>query len=270
MRLSYSKLQTYRQCALRYRLTYLDRLPRRPRRLFRAARRVHAALMRWLVYARRGEPLWSEVEQAYRLAWGVALPAEADRDYAEGLALLRQFHEANRGRPCTPVLLEHRFQVQVGTHLLTGAVDRVDALPSGYEVIDYKLDREPRTQAEVDTDLQLGLYHLALERGEGIRADALTLYFLRGNHRRTTTRSPGQAAELARWVEHAGDSMERARHFAPCAGPHCAGCDFRALCPEHGGTLLAAPPRPAGQLALPPMERDAPPRSPQLTLPFAP
>ena len=52
MRLSYSKLNTYRQCPLRYRFTYLDRLPRRPRRTFRAATRLHRALMAWLAYAR--------------------------------------------------------------------------------------------------------------------------------------------------------------------------------------------------------------------------
>src|SRR6476620_10459359 len=65
MLLSYSKLNTYQQCPLRYRFTYLDRLPRRPRRLFRTAKRVHHALMSWLVYARSGQPSLSEALRTY-------------------------------------------------------------------------------------------------------------------------------------------------------------------------------------------------------------
>ncbi|HEU4754243.1 MAG TPA: PD-(D/E)XK nuclease family protein, partial [Armatimonadota bacterium] len=144
MRLSYSKLNTYRQCPLRYRFTYLERLPRRPRRLFRAARRIHHALMRWLTYARTGAPRWEEVKTAYDAAWGVLQdPALTEtRDYQEGLQILQEYHAANVERVCRPVFLEHKFSVPVGPHVLVGALDRVDATDSGYEVIDYKLDRE--------------------------------------------------------------------------------------------------------------------------------
>src|SRR2546423_1975830 len=88
MHLSYSKLNTYRQCPLRYRFTYLDRLPRRPRRLFRAARRIHAALMYWLTYARKGTPRWEEVAAAYQAAWGTTDPeVRASREYEERLQI---------------------------------------------------------------------------------------------------------------------------------------------------------------------------------------
>src|SRR5438045_1100133 len=157
MRLSYSKLNTYRQCPMRYRFTYLDRLPRRPRRLFRAARRIHHALMRWLVYARNGSPRWDEVRAAYDSAWGALQDPSvtASPDYQEGLEILREYHAANLERPCQPVLLEHKFTVPVGGHVLVGQIDRVDTSASGYEVVDYKLDREVRSQETVDSDLQL-------------------------------------------------------------------------------------------------------------------
>jgi DNA helicase-2/ATP-dependent DNA helicase PcrA len=240
VRLSYSKLNTYRQCPLRYRFTYLERLPRRPRRLFRAARRIHHALMRWLTYSRAGVPRWDDVRAAYDSAWGaIQDPAVTEtRDYQEGLEILEAYHAANLERPCRPVLLEHKFSVPVGGHVLIGAMDRVDATDSGYEVIDYKLDREIRSQEEVDSDLQLGLYHLALREGEGIAAEALTLYFLRHNILRTTTRSPEATSELIRWVGATGDDISRDRRWSPCVGDHCGGCDFRASCPAHTGQEL--------------------------------
>jgi len=246
VRLSYSKLNTYRQCPLRYRFTYLERLPRRPRRLFRGARRIHHALMRWLTYARSGTPVWADVVAAYDRAWSAAPeafggPPEQSSDYQEGLEILRRFHEANLDRPCRPVHLEHRFAVPLGSHLLEGTIDRVDATETGFEVIDYKLDRELRSQAEVDSDLQLGLYQVGLERGQGICPDALTLYFLRHNLARTSVRSAAESAELAQWARATGDDIERESAWLPCAGEHCRGCDFRARCPAHTGEELPPP-----------------------------
>lgn len=281
MRLSYSKLNTYRQCPLRYRFTYVDRLPRRPRRLFRAARRIHHALMRWLTYSRSSQPRWDDVRAAYESAWGAVQDPTVveERDFQEGLQILHDFHAANVERPCRPVLLEHKFSVPLGPHLLVGALDRVDATDSGYEVIDYKLDRELRTQEMVDEDLQLALYHLALEEGQGITPDALTLYFLRHNIQRTTTRTPAQSAELARWVIATGDEISRQREWRPCVSEQCGGCDFRAVCPAHTGAPLPPPtPQPAatGQLALAlgesrhtTAEHDASEFAEQLTLPLS-
>lgn len=281
MRLSYSKLNTYRQCPLRYRFTYVDRLPRRPRRLFRAARRIHHALMRWLTYSRTSQPRWEDVRAAYESAWGAVQDPTVteERDFQEGLQILQEFHEANVDRPCRPVLLEHKFAVPLGPHVLVGALDRVDATDSGYEVIDYKLDRELRTQEMVDEDLQLALYHLALEEGQGITPEALSLYFLRHNIQRTTTRTPKQSAELMKWVIATGDEISRQREWRPCVGEQCVSCDFRAVCPAHTGEPLPPPtarPAESGQLALALLEPGAPERhSPrvhsteQLTLPLS-
>jgi len=233
MHLSYSKLNTYRQCPLRYRFTYQDRLPRRPRRLFRAARRIHAALMSWLTYARHGTPSLVEVLHAYDRAWDADRHPEVrdTREYAEGEEILRDFHIANSERPCAPVFLEQKFAIQLADHRLTGAIDRVDAAESGYEVIDYKLDRELRTQREVDEDLQLAIYHLALREANGIDPEALSLYFLRHNIKVTTTRSAGEIQELKGWVQAMGDRITTERRWEPCPGHWCAHCDFRAYCP---------------------------------------
>lgn len=286
MRLSYSKLNTYRQCALRYRFTYLDRLPRRPRRLFRAARRIHYALMRWLTYARSGAPRWEEVLAAYDSAWGALQEPELrdTRDYQEGLEILRAYHDANVERPCQPVFLEYKFQVPIGGHLLEGQLDRVDATDSGYEVIDYKLDRELRAQAEVDSDLQLGLYQLGLQEAHGIHPETLTLYFLRHNVQRTTVRTVEQSAELGRWVAATGNDITADRHWSPCVGDHCGGCDFRAVCPAHTGREIGPPPVRAVRLdaQMPLLLPDADPapvaatfagmvdREEQLSLPLSP
>ena len=152
MQLSYSKLQTFRQCPLRYRFTYLDRLPRRPRRLFRAGRRVHAALMRWLTYARKGMPVWDEVEAAYAAAWDAAESPElrATREYEEGLEILKSFHESNAGTSCNPVMLEQKFRFALGPHVVCGAIDRVERAAWGEIGGSGELGRAPFASPIVD------------------------------------------------------------------------------------------------------------------------
>jgi RecB family exonuclease len=243
MLLSYSKLNTYRQCPLRYRFTYHDRLPRRPRRLFRAARRVHAALMTWLTYARDGNPSLTAVLQAYDRAWDAERQPEVRdlREYLEGEQILREFHEANRERPCAPVFLEQKFEISLADHRLTGAIDRVDAGEIGYEVIDYKLDRELRTQRAIDEDLQLGIYHLALREAHGIEPEALSLYFLRHNIKMTTSRSAADIGELRGWIAESGDRITHERQWTACPGEWCTHCDFRSYCPAVSPEPLPVP-----------------------------
>jgi putative RecB family exonuclease len=270
MLLSYSKLHIYRQCPLQYRFIYHDRLPRRPRRLFRAARRLHAALMTWLTYARHGTPSYAAVLQAYDQAWDAGRQPEVRdlREYVEGEEILREFHQANSDRPCAPVFLEQKFDVQLGGHRVTGAIDRVDAMESGYEVIDYKLDRELRGQREVDEDLQLGIYHLAMREAHGIHPEALSLYFLRHNVKLTTARTVAEIEELGRWIAAMGDRILSERQWTPCPGHWCAHCDFRAYCPAVSSEPLPVPAASSGarQAPLPLVVQEAPSMETQLLL----
>ena len=270
MLLSYSKLQTYRQCPLRYRFTYLDRLPRRPRRLFRMAKRLHHALMTWLVYARSGQPSLAEALRTYEHAWGVAEQPEArdTREFLEGVELLQAFHEANIGRPCCPAYLEQKFEIDAGGHRLTGILDRVDLTEDGFEVIDYKMDREWRSQAEVDADLQLGIYALAIREMHGVLPDALSLYFVRHNLKVTTTRSRAQAAELAHWITQTGAELATTQRWEPNPGEWCGGCDFRAICPVFTGHEIPPDRGSEEQIAL--LLGESAPESRQLSLKLAP
>jgi RecB family exonuclease len=242
--LSYSKLKIYRQCPLRYRFTYVDRLPRRPRKLFRAARRIHHALMTWFVYAKEGRPSLEEALRAYDRAWGPEVERDPDtlRDYQEGREIVNAFHEFNKDLPCAPAYLEHKFELPVGAHVVSGVIDRVELTEQGFEVIDYKLDRELRTSREVADDLQLAIYDLALSEVHGVAPDALSLYFVRHNAKVTAEgRGRADAARLKAWIQECGDSISQDRDWSPRPGEHCSGCDFRAYCPAVNDKPLPLP-----------------------------
>jgi len=53
MQVSYNKLKTFGECALKYRLAYIERVPRPPIGTLGFQRRLHAALAQYHHFARR-------------------------------------------------------------------------------------------------------------------------------------------------------------------------------------------------------------------------
>jgi RecB family exonuclease len=202
--------------------------------------------MTWLVYARDGRPSLEEALRAYDRAWGPETSADpaAARDFQEGREILNAFHEFNKDLPCAPAYLEHKFHIPAGAHTVSGIIDRVELTERGFEVIDYKLDRELRGQREVEEDLQLGIYDLALREAQGVTPESLSLYFVRHNAKVSAdARSRAETVRLKRWIEETGDAITAGSDWEPRPGEWCAGCDFRAYCPEVSENPLPVPRR---------------------------
>jgi RecB family exonuclease len=232
MQLSYSKVRTYRECPLKYRFTYVEKLPKPPRP-FTLATRMHHALNAYHLYARPGQPNFEEMVRRYDEAWDIARRPEVreDRQYREGLALLEQYHQNVGPTIQPPLMLERRVKLPLGPHTLHAVIDRVDMTEAGPEVIDYKMARELPAQETVDSDLQLGIYHVALEETEGMPPAQLSLYFLRHGRKLSTHKTPGESRALLGELIETADGITRDRRWDPCPGDACQTCDFWAYCP---------------------------------------
>src|SRR5207302_6137796 len=145
MRLSYSKLKTFEGCALKYRLAYIERLPRPPIRSLAFQRRIHSALASYHLYAKRdGTVHLDQLLDKYDEVIG-ANEDSGVRDtpaYQEGREILRLYYEREQQTGRVPAYLEHTINVELGPYILTGKVDRLDFTDDGgYSLVDYKLDR---------------------------------------------------------------------------------------------------------------------------------
>jgi len=248
MQLSHSQIQTFRQCALRYKLQYLHQLPRRPRRYARLGRLVHAAIRRAYQYAEDGRFSREDLLAHYDEVCDVVREPQVAQtsEYRQGRAIMENFYRTIEGLRARPTMLEQRFRVEIGDHVLTGAWDRVDLLEEtgGYEVLDYKLSKVVASQEEVDEDLQLSLYCLAFESLQGVLPERVSLVYLRTGEKRSTQRTRRQLVDVAGEVRAAAREVQRETQFNPRAGDWCRWCDYVEYC-----SLKVALPRPVGRAA---------------------
>ena len=92
MQLSHNKFQTFGECALKYRLAYIERLPRPPIAALAFHRGLHAALAKRHFFARRdGVVREDELLAAYAEICEISRNPEVQetKQYREGEDILR-------------------------------------------------------------------------------------------------------------------------------------------------------------------------------------
>jgi RecB family exonuclease len=249
MQLSYSKLKTFSDCALKYRYAYMERLPRPPVASLTSQRRLHAALAKYHFYARRdGAVRLDDLLAAYAEIAGANEDASVrdSRAYQEGADILRRYCERENGAERAPAFLEHKLRVEFGPYILTGTVDRLDFSPSGgYSLIDYKLDRKLPEENSAEQSQQLSFYDLLVFEGMGVAPDDVRLYYLRHGVEHVSSRSRAQRRETVEWVETLAARIREERAWQPREGEACRTCAFAAACPAKTG--IARPPQPVWQ-----------------------
>ncbi len=245
--LSYSRLTRFEQCPLSYKLHYLDKKQAEPGIPLRFGKVIHAVLenlVREVVIDERTGPLSEDrAVELFREAWtddglaGVGV-------FEEGLHILRDFVREEGVVDHRDVLaVEKEFHLSVGPFTVLGFIDRVNWVDDEtVEVIDYKTNRQIFTREEVDSSLQLSLYHVAAQRlWPWVKRVKLTFRMLRHGIRQETTRTAEQLADALAYVETLGVQTETAKEFPPRLNANCIYCDHRMHCPAYAEALQGRP-----------------------------
>lgn len=239
MQLSFNKLRTFRECALKYRYAYVERLPRPPVRALAEHRRLHAALAKYHHYAQRdGRVRLDDLLAAYAAICGADEDARVrdTRAFREGEEILRRYCETEDRRQRVPAFLERPLRVEFGPYILTGTVDRLDFTETGgYSLIDYKLDRKLPDGNAAEDNLQLSFYDLLVYESMGVAPDDVRLYYLRHGVEHVSARSREQRRATVAWVDETAARIREERTWAPCEGEACRACPFWDACPAKTG-----------------------------------
>ncbi len=264
MPVSYSQLSSYRRCPKQYEYASIRKVPRAISAGESFGASIHNTLRRWgeLELAQTKRPdgkrqltLFTEhalpqQTQALELTtlltfWRESFIAEgygsrAERDAAilRGDGLLRQFFGWWQRKPRTVVTIESGFKLTVpkeSVHsaiVIAGRFDRIERTGSGLQIIDYKTG-EPRTQQEIDRDLQLSIYALAAADQFKEPIDSLTLLFLGedGLVERETKRNPSQLKDAITMIRHLNEGIRSGDFHATPSVSVCRHCPYREMCP---------------------------------------
>ncbi|MGH2739362.1 MAG: ATP-dependent helicase [Actinomycetota bacterium] len=240
LRTSYSRLSVLQNCGLQYLFNVEMGLDPDPTHQMWLGSIVHDIIDA----AQRGDIELSEkaLIAALEERWDpLRFPNRAvehrRRKDAEGM-LSRWFeHETH-----DPLRSEVKFAFPIDGALLTGKIDAIFQMGGGTRVVDYKTARWVPTKDEVQKDLQLATYYLAVKKDEELRKLGrpryLQLHFLgKANQREGYARrdvTPGKVDGYDEWAEKTlRELLERVRaeDFSPSPEANCQWCDFKTICP---------------------------------------
>src|SRR3989344_3069015 len=255
MRTSYSALDTFRSCPLKYKYSQIDKL-REPKRIETVFGTLTHSALRFMFVRNPLYPTLDEVMDFFTRAWAeksehIAWRNEAKKDAEsalylnEGIKIIKNFYQKNQPSNFNVIELEGRFSIEISdelsgrAHTLSGIIDRIDKDPESelYEIIDYKTGKKMPAEETLRENLQLGVYHMALSsRWPSLSSENIktSLYFLKHNQKigivpnsETIALARKKILETIRDVE----ARETTGDFPPTPSALCDWCGFRKMCP---------------------------------------
>lgn len=255
---SHSRLETYQNCPMQYKLQYIDKVDVEESESVEAflGSRVHEALEKLYRDVRMTKlPTLDEAVSHFERLW--------DENWHEAVKIVRtdytKEHYKELGRRFTTEYYEryHPFDQSRTISLenliffplddakqywIRGVIDRLSVAKDGtYEIHDYKTSSRLPTQQDVDKDRQLALYHIAIQgMWPDVRDIDLVWHYLAFGKELRSRRTPGELANLKREVMDLIGTIERDKDFRPKESPLCDWCAYPEYCPAKKHVMLTA------------------------------
>lgn len=241
MNTSYSALDTFTSCPLKYKFQEIDKLrtPKSPEAVFGTL--VHSTLK----FIHDGGfilPTQKEALNYFSSNWNTEVFEDETQErmaFAQGIKIIQDYYKRNDPTKTQIVDLESRFTIELSdgseTHLVSGFIDRIDKTENGFEVIDYKTSRKLPDQSYIDENMQLFIYLLALmkrypqlERTPEVVI--LSLYFLKHGVKLSTVKTAELIEQGKQKIIDIINEIKQS-DFPPRISPLCQWCGFQPQCP---------------------------------------
>ncbi|MEI2698130.1 MAG: PD-(D/E)XK nuclease family protein [Microthrixaceae bacterium] len=274
--LSPSKVSAFKDCALAFRFSAIDRLPEPPSEPAVKGTTVHRALE--LLFGLEPDERTPQMAQEclaeamvemhqnsefVQLALGEdALSAFA----ADAAKMVDRYFTLEDPRTIKPVGLEMMLEADVGGVLVRGIIDRLEESSDGSLVVtDYKTGRTPSVIQEQSRLGGVHFYAFLCQNVLGRLPERIQLVYL-GRDPQVITATPSEQSVrgVEKKVSAIWSAVERAcehEDFRPKKSALCNWCSFQAYCPVFGGD-----PDEARAIALA-RQQDAPPPVGQVATP---
>ncbi len=235
--LSVSQIETFKACPLHYKLRYIYKLPTPPSASISFGVSIHETLKKFV-----SDPN-QEILKIYKesfLEEGYLNKKHKQEFFKKGEGYLLGFLKNGYDKKVKTISLEEKFNIKISPSAgsgqafkIGGTIDRVDDLGKNrYEIIDYKTGANIPTQKEVDKDMQLSFYALALSTLYKVDPGdiKLSLYYLDTQEKITTRRTKEDLENLKEEIVEIKKEIEESDF--KCNGNYFCqqGCEFSMFC----------------------------------------
>ncbi|MEI6587523.1 MAG: PD-(D/E)XK nuclease family protein [Candidatus Moraniibacteriota bacterium] len=241
MRISYSALDTYKSCPLKYKYQQIDRIktPKSKEAVFGTI--LHST-MKFIHTPGILSPTLEQAMEFFSNSWNPAVfnsPEEERAAFVQGVKIIQDYFRQNNPADFNIVNLESRFQIEIGEaenkHIISGIIDRIDRTADGFEIIDYKTAKKMPTQDRVEGDMQLSVYLAAFlsyypEERKNLDKLKVSLYFLKHGMKLSASRTEEQLKENEAVFLETIKLIEEGK-FEPTISPLCDWCGYQNICP---------------------------------------
>lgn len=251
MKISYSGLETYQNCPLKYKFQEIDKIkvPKSKEAVFGTV--IHGTL-KFIHSPGILSPTMDQAMEHFSNAWNPAVfenPDEERGAFSQGIKIIQEYYKKNNPADSNIVDLESRFQFEIGPeksndlgaspknerHVVSGIIDRIDKTDEGYEIIDYKTTKKMPSQEKVDNDLQLSVYLKAFlsrypKEIENLDKINVSLYFLKHGVKLSAKRTIEQLKASEQLFLDTIKIIESGK-FEPNISPLCDWCGYQNRCP---------------------------------------
>jgi putative RecB family exonuclease len=248
--LSPSKVSSFKDCALAFRFSVIDRLPEPPAPHLVKGTLVHRALEGLFWDHPRGARTPAAGQASLQAAWlalqddpefvGLGLDDEQRQAFvADAETLVAGYFQLEDPDTIDAVGVELLLEAEVGGLTLRGIIDRLDVTPEGeFIVIDYKTGRVPSEMQEHSRLGGVQFYALLCEQVLGRRPISVRLLYLKEPLVIAADPSEQALRGLRQRTTAVWSAIERAcadEDFRPKPSALCTWCSFQAYCPAFGG-----------------------------------
>jgi len=234
LKLSYTQLDTFMNCPLKYKFNYVYSIPLRPTAPLRFGSDVHDALEEFYKRIKDGgKPTFEDLAEIYLERWnssGYVNKSQEMQYQRSGYDMLKRFYQTNKENLYPPLYVEEGFLIKIGESQFKGYIDRIDELPEGgVEVIDYKTGT-PKSQKSAEKSIQLYLYAVACQEVLKLEPKLLSFYYLTSNEKVSVLCEPEHLQGIKETVTDTVKQI-KSQQFEPNPGRRCRWCDYRIICP---------------------------------------
>lgn len=223
---SYSRIDTYNQCPAKYFYSYISKEPRQF---------APAAVLGNIVHEVFENTLENDSEldlDLLKSEYNTTIPKYDPSNQIPtelldaGTTILEEFYDTHYDEDFHIYAKELGFEIIVGSYVIRGFIDRVDMYDDLIHIIDYKTGKWEVSNKDIPTNLQLGIYALAISHlfpGKKVYAE---LYYLRSGRRKGHEFSEQELEDVKdRLIESMYDIVHDTNYLPTANTRICSFCD---------------------------------------------